>query len=554
MADKQVQIYQFQSKENGALPSFFAVSTTPINVDSLPGEPEDDTEPVQKNILKPVCNSPEIPEKLLDIEEIVRQLLRDSPSQPELIIAIHGYSSSFQDVEEWYTKIWRWLGDTNNGVTAVPGRVFLGYRWPAEFVAGTSKSSSSSKIAGAWNALPRLPQYLLIGGLAGVLLTIVGLFGGLWFPVGAVLIGVAVFLATIIMTLMLLRLIVYFRDTYRAFNVAVLDLVEIFRQIDYLLQKDSGWQKHKLEKSGTPRVKLNFIGHSLGCGVIANLVRILTDVFDPLAIEKMPTSEISKELKLGRLVLVAPDIPVEFVMPRQANYLQSALRRCEEAYVFCNEGDLALRLASTAANYIGFPARTRVSGYRLGNITVDRQLKTEYGIVNLEALANQEEAEPYYLLEVRASSKERHRLTEIVPDSETQKRVADLFTYFDCTDYRDKSGDQGLVSEALRKGALEFWDYLSLLIAFLQRSVDKNKGIDTHGGYFQGTFSSSMIYQLAFLGFQGLLANYDAEASTSQQKLQVLSRECETRGIQVVLAPERYQTDVLGTRPNRFGY
>jgi hypothetical protein len=42
----------------------------------------------------------------------------------------------------------------------------------------------------------------------------------------------------------------------------------------------------------------------------------------------------------------------------------------KEVHVFTNEGDLALRLASTAANYFSFPARSRLSGYRLGNLTL----------------------------------------------------------------------------------------------------------------------------------------------------------------------------------------
>lgn len=48
-----------------------------------------------------------------------------------------------------------------------------------------------------------------------------------------------------------------------------------------------------------------------------------------------------------------------------------------EVHVFTNEADLALRLASTAANFISFPARTGFSGYRLGNLTVSHFLNSE---------------------------------------------------------------------------------------------------------------------------------------------------------------------------------
>ncbi|MEQ8962078.1 MAG: alpha/beta hydrolase, partial [Coleofasciculus sp. C2-GNP5-27] len=168
-------------------------------------------------------------------------------------------------------------------------------------------------------------------------------------------------------------------------NYGVVDLVELIRQIDQAVIER--------RQSEDIRIKLNFLGHSMGCFVVTNVVRILSDVFDTESINKQPSNYIGRGFSLGRLILVAPDISIDSIMPVRSNFLRSALRRCEEAYLFSNEGDLALRLASTAVNYISFPAKTRFRGYRLGNLTVQRfadqydyrnQRLTEkdYGIVN----------------------------------------------------------------------------------------------------------------------------------------------------------------------------
>lgn len=542
---KQIKIYQYENANAGGIPGFFAVSNTPIDVDARDQEPEDDTEPSGSKLKRAQASTER---DLLDLDDLVTALGQDSATAPELVIAIHGYSNSFADVEQWNTEIWEWLAKPENGVPTVPGRVFLGYRWPSEFVLGTKRFSLPNKLFYTFKALPNLLWGVLIIFTLG-LVALGAILRILIVPALAMLLlGFSVFMVTLILTLVLLRLTVYFRDTYRALNVAVLDLVEIIRQLDYKL-------------GGPQRVQLHFIGHSLGCSIIANLIRILSDVFDANAVLKKPSPDLGQHLRLGRLVLVAPDIPVEFVIPRQANYLQPALRRFKEAYVFCNEGDLALRLASTAANYIGFPARERKSGYRLGNVSAIRGKTFEYGIVNLKEHSDRKIGFPYDLLEVRASATERYKLSKIVPSNEvtTKKRAVDLFTYFDCTDYRETSNGPGLVSEALRKEALGFWDYARLLVKFVQRSVDKHQGIDTHGGYFHGAFGRRLIYQLGFLGFQGLLSGFEhlqegTAVPEREQSLLALSHECKMRGIQVVLSPERYKDYVLGEQLDRSGY
>ena len=140
-------------------------------------------------------------------------------------------------------------------------------------------------------------------------------------------------------------------------------------------------------------MKLSFLRHSLGCFVLTNVIRILSYVFDVQSINKTPDSNIANVFCLGRMVLVAPDIPVETILPGRANFLRSCLLRCSEDYIFSNEADLAFRFTSTAANYFSFPAKTRISGYRLGNVTVrhfndkdDRVGEVpKYGVINVNS-------------------------------------------------------------------------------------------------------------------------------------------------------------------------
>jgi hypothetical protein len=64
--------------------------------------------------------------------------------------------------------------------------------------------------------------------------------------------------------------------------------------------------------------------------------------------------------------------------------------------------------------------------------------------------------EPYLELEIRVSNQEHRNLTELRPSNTVEKDksnlvedlpVADLFTYFDCTDYRDNTLQEGSQSE-----------------------------------------------------------------------------------------------------------
>jgi hypothetical protein len=201
----------------------------------------------------------------------------------------------------------------------------------------------------------------------------------------------------------------------------------------------------------------------------------------------------------------------------------------------------------------------------------NRQFQVQdYGIVNWQGDCVEA---PYNWLEIRSSDREHKILREIRNLATIEKEnlnavqdtpVSDLFTYFDCTDYvdiqdlpdgRHTSVAQGVVTYALRKSALNLTDYLSLCLAYFLRWP---RAINVHGGYFDGVFTQQLIYKLAFLGFSGLLTSL-APATLCQADWQTLDPEsrktllntlsdyAQTKGIQIVLAPIRYQQDILQT-------
>jgi hypothetical protein len=356
------------------------------------------------------------------------------------------------------------------------------------------------------------------------------------------------FVALILCTL-LLRIIVYFRDTYRATNYGAPDLIEIVRQIDHRILAHDAVGKADLTDVKThrdhKRVQLSFIGHSMGGYVVTNAIRALTDLFadnasrrphiDAGVFNAENTEKISPKIghafKLTRFVLASPDIPAEALLSNRANFLASSLRRFDEAYLFSNEGDEVLRQISTVANYFSFPTTSWKFGFRLGNVDI---LSKGYGILDIghQSLGSVVRV-GYLTLEQIYHTLRSARGEDATLEFKTlQNKLPEKFSYFDCTDYiePDAGGHEvGLLTFALRtkrhnaKARIRWYSHLRLLFAYLFWQKP-----NVHGGYFYGALSEQLIFRLACLGYTGTVAAYHG--------LPELSELCRKKQIRVLLS------------------
>jgi pimeloyl-ACP methyl ester carboxylesterase len=573
----------------------------------------------------------------------IAEFFSQHPEEREILIVVHGYNTSLGNymgcepnsggVKGWYESIRNHIADH---CSRPKGLVFLGYRWSSEVIQGIEDDSFNKKVQYALCSLPKLLNILLISSVIGAVAGAISFFTKLSSPIvfgitSVVILSLSLIIASLILTLIALRLSGYFRDSYRANHYGVPDLVELIRQLDKAIMEASPGEaiqdKERYWKNpATQPIKLSFIGHSMGGFAVTNAVRVLSDVFDQESIgsfdikdkEKVPSSRIGHVFSLGRLILVAPDIPAESIISGRANFLSSSLRRFQEAYLFSNEGDMALRLASTAANYFSFPAKTRAGGYRLGNVVIREHREAlrskpqkQFGIVNLDENGQLLNVQPrgdggfetkkiletpeYKGAQIALETSSFLNYLFVLSDKPLAKRqseillapnrkpIAELFTYFDCTDYIEiypqrangRLKRRGVLSHAQGKPALSFWDYVWLTFDFATGKID------THGGYFnngdandpqkagkkwtkpEAELTKKLIYGLACLGFQGLLESMMDEAQgmghnelQRQAALQEFSRQCNARGIQVLLAVERYNRDILQVRSetDRDGY
>ena len=630
--DGQVSIVNLDDSKGtpGQIPGYFVMSSATPDIDPQPLS-DSGTNQAKKRMSNQVAHrcldlTPEEQQQSAQqgIKEIADHLHRIMASNPaggaELVITVHGYNTSRRRGQAWYGNIFKYVNRHDPNIMANPNQVFIGYRWPSENV-------KLGRFLESLLALPPLPRDIFITGVVGFLLfvglQIFALDRSLWGGVLSVAFGVAMVLGLLMFALVVLRLVGYFRDNYRANNFGVLDLVELLRQIDHAMVKHAAeemypglaqaspmerarsqaqarsyWARH----SPKNRVKLSFIGHSMGAFVVTNVVRILSDVFDDVfdtdSIGQRPNSNIGDVFRLERLVLASPDIPVLTIITSRANFLASSLRRFSESYLFSSEGDIALRIASTAANYIAFPSRTQARGYRLGNVALRNPQNSQnpasrlrywrrrggplrnpqnpagtpadYGLINLNAL-DQEFPPDLPLSEAIAQAKNHNvmkslfltfkrfqsrgvvTLASLFEDpasacgKSNQATIADLFTYFDCTDYvdvrcnlaNDTCSDQptGLLTKAQGKPVLKTWDYFWLTLDYATGRRD------VHGGYFEGQFSQQLIYGLAFLGFGNYLKTFHADPHTALSQLHLA---CQEKGIQGHLSPFRYRMDIQG--------
>lgn len=651
-----IALYQFKSDSNtpnvetssaanlgldSELPGFFAVSTAPTNIEEK--EEANPLQAIDPTLLVGVNFLSDPQQAVMQIAAKLYERNQQTDERAELVVAIHGYNMRIGSVKNWYQEIWQYARQHRIGKNSV----FLGYRWPSE-----SGKSLFKHLVRAIRSLPVLLSFLLFSGILTTLL--IAFFSNDI----SLLFVLALFLPTLVIALVILRVVLYFRDNYRAAQFGVPDLVELIRQLDQGLidyevnqvlakslketyfdqrpdvdetvllntfslfrkellkaQIEINWESpefqallNRVKQScgfecedgvfsqiaqkaiaigeseyqnaiafwNRKRIKLSFIAHSMGGFVTTNAVRILSDVFDARSIGtldsggKAPPSDIGRAFCLGRLVLASPDIPSNAIAEGRANFLRSSLRRFEEAYLFSNEGDLALRVASTAANYFSFPTSERIHGHRLGNVTVsplDKKKDPKYGVVNLPTIAANPPTQLANYLEINKLLNSVS-LQELQPEKDEQAiAIADLFTYFDCTNYVDYKYTEGQRSQkkhAILSYRLDQFPLLNFIVYPVLMLAWLFGKIDVHGGYFQGEFTRKAVYELAFMGFRDFLITLNpqiaavsktdgsASDSSAAPQAQMLFKQfsdlCVDKQIQVAFSPERYRVNVVGNQ------
>ncbi|KMM17823.1 hypothetical protein [Synechococcus sp. GFB01] len=212
---------------------------------------------------------------------------------------------------------------------------------------------------------------------------------------------------------------------------------------------------------------------------------------------------------LERLILVAADIPVWAITTGRSNYLASCLRRFRNTFLFVNDADMVLRLASTLANYFVFPSGTRIGGYRLGNLSISGRGRTDgYGWRSSDL-----------------RDLELHGVLQARPLSEQPFRCPQWIDYpldvIDCTDYTD----QGRHLSAFTAGnaLLRPLNYAATLVLMLLAPLGIGQ-IDSHGGYFRGRFCMDMLYELALRGVPDQKERWDQiQAGLKQHRISWIS-------------------------------
>ena len=419
-----------------------------------------------------------------------------------IILDIHGFNVPLANLEkntyEPLVKKFK-LGTSDKNFTDFV--LFINFSWPSEKVIVSQRC--------AWiQAMPLMLWISLIGAVALAVL----FWSNLLHSLGFVLVG-------LLLCLVFLRLAVYFRDRDRATNHGVFDAVELVRWFHEILQdilsekanSPEGKERLKSNPEFFGTANLSFIAHSMGCFVATQTIRVLSDVFDPSAIKRWKDhssdgpfggiktgfpaeaneiaglQKIGNFFKLKSLILASPDIPIWAITTGRSNFLRTCLRRFDEAYLFTNDADMVLRLASTVANYFVFPSSSRIGGYRLGNLTCIRD--RSYGEIKLDDTK----------LGVRAFTRSI-KLTD--EPFFSQNTVYQSFTVVDCTDYRDKLVT-GSGSLGRRLSVLTANNSVANLLNYILTAISHFLGIgqiDSHGGYFRGQFCLDLIYSLALYG------------------------------------------------------
>jgi len=427
--------------------------------------------------------------------------------RPNVVIFSHGYSNSALAAEQ---RIRKAACETGKPPLNGEDQFYIGYRWPSE----TILSSWSGTFADAH-------PILLVAGLIGVLGFIAWFWPGLPLFVGFLAWGLVAFL----IGYAVLRSTVYYRDSYRAVNYGALDLCEFVRRFDGELDE--------CLPEGDCRVGLSIVGHSMGGLVVTTAIRILSDLFEKSSIrrivsepkppksasgpmeraadsapeavpnlpnverirrEDLPSGNIGTSLTLLRMVLVSPDIPALALVSGRANFLGPSIRRCREAYLFSNGGDVVVGLISICANYLGVPTQAEKNSVRLADVQV---LAAEPGLYKMPSTT----AQLNRILRIgQTTLAGLEQRCGGVADPDGQ--VAGRFTFVDCTGFKDLTGKKRLsyLSGLQRPNLLfQIWG----LGAYILKQFTP-VGRDCHSGYFDFPETLRFIFGSAGVGLPAM--------------------------------------------------
>lgn len=254
-----------------------------------------------------------------------------------------------------------------------------------------------------------------------------------------------------------LQMFVYLRDRYRSIHYASPDLAEFFwrldRGIDQQQKKTTKPESESELESANSQIRVNLIANSLGCLVLVNVLRILSDKFGKDELIETQKEQIGKYLSLDKLILCAADIPLEFLRESRNNYVRSAIIRCREIYLMSSDRDTVSRYISTVANWFIEPS-LEMAGLRLGNVYLKR----------VKTAVKKDEFEPYI----------RIMISSLPADTSTS--AEDLFEKFNYLDCSKMSAVNGI--------GWNLNDWTGVPIDFVNTILYFSGRIDVHGGFF----------------------------------------------------------------------
>lgn len=210
------KIYEFKKSNQENISGYFVVSTAKLNVETEEHNSNGYLSEVTNKRFFNINDGYAEPSAKQMIQKIAKSL--QSSSEPEIIINIHGYSSTPSDTEIGCKKIYEYV---NSHIQQPNKYIFIGYRWPSENPTQTDESGSfGQKLINAFSSLPTLLAINLLLGLtisiwsaiALLFLNILSNSAVHFFTALLILSGIV---SSIIFTLIILRISTYFRDTYR---------------------------------------------------------------------------------------------------------------------------------------------------------------------------------------------------------------------------------------------------------------------------------------------------------------------------------------------------